>query len=138
MHQTLPRIVVIVYFCKLFGHSLVYSCILIHATFNRFSLWLTVKLQIIDYALSCIDREVVILKPRQEQALMYLHNGICCTLAVSTIHVRLQNCAGYFTICVSDDWAGCSLGCRSHQQRTAILLTMNGLSYSCCVYFRVT
>ena len=82
---------VIVYFYKLFGHSSVYSCILIRVTFIRFSLWLTVKLQIIDYALSWVDQEVVILKPRQEEALMHLHNGICCTLAVSTVHVRLQN-----------------------------------------------
>jgi len=95
MRQPLPRIVVIVYFCKLFGHSPVYSCILIRVTFIRFSLWLTVKLQIIDYALSCVDREVVILKPRQEEALMHLHNGICCTLAVSTVHVRLQNWSAY-------------------------------------------
>ena len=144
MHQPLPRIVVIVYFCILFGHSPVYPCILICVTFIRFSLWLTVKLQIIDYALSFVDWEIVILKPRKEEALMYLHNGICCTLslAFSTVHVfdfkieahtsspAERCCVGYFTI-----WAGCSLGCRSHQRRTAIQL--NGLSYSCSVYFRV-
>ena len=64
---------VIVYFCKLFGHSPVYSCILIRVTFIQFSLWLIVKLQLIDYSLSRDDREVVILKPRQEEPLMHLH-----------------------------------------------------------------
>ena len=91
MRQPLPRIVVIVYFCKLFGHSPVYSCILIRVTFIQFLLWLTVKLRIIDYALSCVDREVVIPRPRQEEALMHLHDGICCTLSISTVHVRVQN-----------------------------------------------
>ena len=39
------------------------------------------------YALLRIDREVVILKLGQEEALMHHHNGICCMLAVSTVHV---------------------------------------------------
>ena len=43
------------------------------------------------YALSCIDQVVIILKPRQEETLMHLHNGTCCMLAASTIHVELQN-----------------------------------------------
>ena len=43
------------------------------------------------YALSRIDQEVVILKPMQEAALMHLHNGVCCMLAVYTVSVRLQN-----------------------------------------------
>ena len=40
MRQPLPRIVVIVYLCKLFGHSPVHSCILIRVMFIWFLLWL--------------------------------------------------------------------------------------------------
>ena len=134
MHQPLPWIVVIIYFCKLFGHSPVYSCILIRLMFLQFLLWLLMKLHLIDYALSRVDWEVVILKPRQE-ALMQLQNGTCCTLAVQPFMFnfkieahqffsRTECCVGYFTICVPNDYAGGSLVCRSESSNTVKWLVL--------------
>ena len=107
----------------------------------------TVKLHLIDYAISCIDREVVILKPRQE-ALMHLHNSICCTLVVLPLMFDLKIEAltsssaersivlvilpfVFLMIRQVARWAAEVIN-----MRTPILL--NGLLYYCCVDFRVT
>ena len=79
MRQSLPRIVVIVYFCKLFGHSPVYSCNLIRVTFIRFSLWLTVgcKLSIVHFqwrSQKYLSTEASVFARREKFCSLIIHN----------------------------------------------------------------
>ena len=108
---------IIIYFCKLLGCSLVYSCILICVTFLRFFLWLSVKLHRGYMPFHALTERSLYLsqgkkKLRCTSTMVY---AVCWQLLLFMFNLKIkvcqlfswtEHCTGYFSACVPDDWPG--------------------------------